>query len=267
MPVLLYLAVFLAALATLAFMLARRTHMLRETRKLQEELKKQRQKAERAQKRERRQLARVEKELKRAETMKHQSLRHLGAVSELMKKVDHDLANGNQQEALKALIEVTSLDENHQRANELMAQIYLDTQQSKKAEIIYKKLIGLYPFDAKYYGALAQSFLDRHQFKVAQDYFEEALKLDKNNARRYMDLGMLHAMRHEYRISMDYYLKAHHLNLRDVPLMFTIVQNCLSNSDPITAREFLHKILDYEPYNEEAKNLLAGVLRELKEEA
>ena len=68
-------------------------------------------------------------------------------------------------------------------------------------------------------------------------------------------------------MALEYYTKAHRLDVRNIQLMFLIIEMCLQNSDPITAREYLHRILDYEPYNQQAKTLLGEVLRTLKEPA
>ncbi|NCS72253.1 MAG: hypothetical protein GW775_03220, partial [Candidatus Magasanikbacteria bacterium] len=72
------------------------------------------------------------KELERLSEVKHKALRNLGAINELMKKADHDIMGGNIEEAQKTLIQVISLDENHRKANELLARLYLQIEQYKK---------------------------------------------------------------------------------------------------------------------------------------
>src|SRR5690606_7886941 len=183
-----------------------------------------------------------------------------------MKKVDHDLVSEDEEEALKTLIQIISLDENHRKANELLARLYLKSGRNKKAELIYKQLIDLYPFDPEYYSCLAHSFFQRHQFKMATEYYEKSLQLDKNNPTRYINLGHVFSTRKDFVTSLEYYMKAHRMDVRNIELMFLITELCLQNSDPITAREYLHRILDYEPYNQQAKTLLGEVLRTLKQE-
>jgi len=239
--------------------------LVNKTIKLQEEIEVHQKNVKRARKKKKILKEKALKELKRMTDLKHKSLRNLGAINELMKKVDHDLMAGNEEEALKTLIQVISLDENHRKGNELMARLYLKKARNKKAELIYKKLIELHPFDSGYYSNLAQSFLYRHQFKAATRNFEKALELDKNNPQHYINIGHVYAMRKDYESALAYFVKAHRINVRDIDLMFVIVEMCLSNTDPIIAREYLHKILDYEPYNQQAKTLLGEVLRDLKE--
>lgn len=266
MPVILPFSVLLGSLSALTYIVSRRFRIIKKTFSLQRELEDHQKKLERVKKKESLQKEKALLELKRSAEMKHKALRNLGAINELMKKVDHDLTTGQDEEALKTLIQVISLDENHRKGNELMARIYLKTGRHKKAELIYKRLIELFPFDAEYYSCLAHSFFQRHQFKMATQFYEKALQLDKSNATRSINLGHVYATRKDYGTALEYYVRAHRMDVRNIELMFLIVEVCLQNSDPISAREYLHRILDYEPYNQQAKTLLGEVLRTLKQE-
>ena len=267
MPVILPFSVLIGSITSLIIVISRRFKIINKTFSLQRELEDHQKKLERVQKKEKISKEKAIQELKRGAEMKHTALRNLGAINELMKKVDQDLTAGQEEEALKTLIQVTSLDENHRKGNELLAKLYLKSEQHKKAELLYKKLIDLYPFDPENYSQLGQSFFQRHQFKTAEKYYERALSLDKNNPLRYVQLGHVHATRKDFAQALEYYSRAHRLDVRNVELMFLIIEMCLQNSDPITAREYLHRILDYEPYNQQAKTLLGEVLRTLKEVA
>jgi tetratricopeptide (TPR) repeat protein len=267
MPVILPVTVLFSSFGALVFIISRRMHLFKATLKIQKDLESHQRKLKRAKKKEKNERVKAVKELERASALKHKALRNLGAINDLMKKVDQDIMAGNDDEALKTLIQIISLDENHRKANELMAKLYLRTEKFKKAELIYKKLIDHHPFDPEYYANLGESFYQRRQFKASTRYYEEALNLDKNNPQRYISLGNVYLTKKDYSGALEFYLKAHRLNVRDVELMFLIVETCLNNTNPITAREYLHKILDYEPYNQQAKSLLGEVLRDLKEEA
>lgn len=267
MPVILPVTVLFSSFGALVFIISRRMHLFRATLRIQKELESHQRKLKRAQKKEKHQRVKAVKELERASELKHKALRNLGAINDLLKKADQDIMAGDDDDALKTLIQVISLDENHRKGNELLAKLYLRAEKFKKAELIYKKLIEQHPFNPDYYANLGESFFQRRQFKASTRYYEEALNLDKNNPQRYISLGNLFLTKKDYSSALAYYLKAHKLNVRDVELMFLIVETCLNNTDPITAREYLHKILDYEPYNQQAKSLLGEVLRDLKEEA
>ena len=265
MLVILPVSILFGSLGTMFFIISRRLKLVNKTIKLQQEIEVHQKSVKRARKKKKIYKEKVLKELKRASDLKHKSLRNLGAINELMKKVDHDLIAGNDQEARRTLIQVISLDENHRKGNELLAKLYLHKSRNRKAELIYKKLIELHPFDSGYYTNLAQSFLYRHQFKAATGNFEKALELDKNNPQYYINIGQVYAIRKDYESALSYFTKAHRINVRDIDLMFVIIEMCLNNHDPISAREYLHKVLDYEPYNHHAKSLLGEVLRDLKE--
>jgi tetratricopeptide (TPR) repeat protein len=267
MPVILPVTVLFSSFGALVFIVSRRMHLFRTTLRIQKDLESHQRKLNRAKKKEKNERVKAVKELERASALKHKALRNLGAINDLMKKADQDIIAGNDEEALKTLIQIISLDGNHRKANELLAKLYLRMEKFKKAELIYKKLVEQHPFDPEYYASLGESFYQRRQFKASTRYYEEALNLDKNNPQRYISLGNVHLTKKDYSGALEYYLKAHRLNVRDVELMFLIVETCLNNIDPITAREYLHKILDYEPYNQQAKSLLGEVLRDLKEEA
>ncbi|MDP2691419.1 MAG: tetratricopeptide repeat protein [bacterium] len=265
MPVLLPVSLLLGSLGSLVFVISRRFRMVKKTLLLQRELAQEQKKEDRAHKKSKRMKERAIEELKRSSEQKHKALRNLGAINELMKKVDHDLMAGDEEVALQTLIQIISLDPNHRKANELLAKLYLNSGQNKKAELIYKRLIELYPFDPTYYSNLARSYYNRQQFQAATQCYEEALRLDKNNPLHSVNLGHLYSTRKDFSSALAYYMQAHRLNVRDIQLMFIIVEVCLHNTNPITAREYLHKILDYEPYNQQAKTMLGEVLRDLKE--
>jgi tetratricopeptide (TPR) repeat protein len=266
MPVILPFSVLLGSFGALVYIISRRLKIVQKTFNLQKELEDHQKKIERVQKKENLMKEKALQDLKRTAEIKHKALRNLGAINELMKKVDHDLTTNNDEEALKTLIQVISLDENHRKGNELLARLYLKTARHKKAELIYKKLIDLYPFDPENYSCLAHCFFQRHQFKMATVFYEKAWQLDKNNPIRLINLGHVFSTRKEYSLALEYYSKAHRMDVRNIELMFLIIETCLQNSDPITAREYLHRILDYEPYNQQAKSLLGEVLRTLKQE-
>ena len=267
MPVLFYVVVEFTSISLLGWIFQRRMRIVKKTQQLQEQLEEQQRKLERAQKKEKREHEKALKELQRYSEVKQQALRNLGLTADLMKKAVHEIEIEDDEAAQKTLIQVISLDENHRKANEMLAEIYLSQGQHKKAELIYKKLIDLYPFDPNYPSQMARTFFERRQFKSASQFYEKALQMDKGNPIRYISLGNLYTTKKHYREALDYYEKAHRLSVRDINLMFVIVETFLLNSDPISAREYLHKILDYEPYNQQAKSMLTDVLRNLKETA
>lgn len=188
-------------------------------------------------------------------------------VNELMAKVEQLLEAKEEEEALKMLIQITALDRDHRKAQELLANLYLKHDQPQKAELIYQTLIEQYPHDPLYHSNLGHSYYNRRQFKSALELYEKALELDKASPIRYINLGHVYVAKRELATAVEYYKKASRLSVRDIDLMFTVVETCLNNQDPITAREYLHKVLDYEPYNTRAKEMLAQVLDLLKRDS
>jgi len=237
------------------------------TNAIQKQVAKEQRKKEREQSQKRLTKRRALQNALSEEDQKRVTRENLVKVNELLKKVDHLLQNKEEEEALKVLIQVTALDKTHKKANEILASLYLKHDQNEKAELILNTLIEDHPHDPMYRSNLAHSFYNRRKFKAAIPHYEAALERDKANPVRYINIGHVYATKREFTPALEYYKKANRLSVRDVDLMFTIVETCLQNSDPITAREFLHKILDYEPYNNRAKETLSEVLDMLKEEA
>lgn len=266
MPVLFYIVLEFSSLSLLGWVFMRRMRIVKKTKEMQKELEDQQKKVDRVMKKEKRERERALMELQRSSEVKQQALRNLGASGELMKKALQEIGIQDFESAQKTLIQVISLDEHHRKANELLAEIYLQQEQYKKAEIIYKKLIGLYAFDPNYPSQLAKTYFQQRQYKTATEHYEKALQMDKGNPQRSLNLGHVYLARKQYGPALEYYEKAHRLSVRDIELMFLIVDTFLHNSNPISAREYLQKILDYEPYNQRAKTMLSDVLRMLKEE-
>ncbi len=267
MPVLFPVSALLGSLGAFVLIVGRRFRIIQQTQHFQKELESHQKKVERAKRKQKTQKKKALSELKRLSDQKQTALRNLGSINELMKKADQDVVQGRDDEALKTLIQVLSLDDHHRMGNELLAGVYMRSENYKKAEILYKKLVELYPLAADYHALLGSTYLERRQFKAATTHYQQALQLDKNNYKRFVDLGQISHLRRDYHDALEMFEKAHRLQVRDIDLMFMIVDTCLQNSDPITAREYLHKILDYEPYNQEAKNLLSQVLKDLQQNA
>lgn len=266
MPIILPFSAFLFSLGSLILIISRRFRLIKKTYSLQKELETEQKRIDRMEKKEKVQKEKVVKAMKMAQEQKHQALRSLGVINDLLKKVDHDLTKGNDEEALKTLIQVIALDDHHRKGNELLANLYLKMAEFKKSELILKKIIELYPFDPEYHHLLGLSFFHRNQFKAATEAMEKSLSLDKHNPLRYQHLGEVFVARKEYKTALEFFVKSHRLDVRNIDLMFQIIDMCQENQDPISAREFLHKILDYEPYNQKAKSLLAEVLQSLQSE-
>lgn len=264
MPVVLPFSIFLSSLFGLAYLINRRFGVIKKTLNLQKELEENHKKVVRAEKRKKVQHEKALNVIRTNNENRRTALENLGMINELMKKADFEVSKGIRDEAEKTLINVIALDPNHRKANDLLARLYLNLGFPKKAEIILKHLIELFPFDPEYVSLLGTSYLSRHQFRASIKAYEKALELDKNNGKRYQELGNVYAVKKEFKPALELFEQALRVEVSNIKLMFLMVELCLQNSDPIKAREYLHKILDYEPYNQEAKSLLGEVLRMLQ---
>jgi tetratricopeptide (TPR) repeat protein len=255
----------LASLMAILGITVRRGHLNYRSGKIQNELKVAQRKQERELSKIKSSKSRMEAAVRVRETEKKVSRDNVVKITELMRKVEHLMESDQQEEALKILIQVTALDRDHRNANEKLASLYLKRNQNQKAELIYHTLIETFPQDSVYYSNLGHTYFNRRKFKKAIPLYERALELDKGNPMRYINLGHVYVTKKDYAEAIEYYKKANRLNTRDTELMFLIVEVALESSNPILAREYLLKILDYEPYNQRAKELLSEVLDLLKE--
>ncbi len=120
--------------------------------------------------------------------------------------------NGDLDEAEKLYIQVLSLDEAHLDANMRLGLIYLKKQLSKKAEAMFRKILGIAPADTLALSNLAYALYLQRNYLEAKEIYLQALELDPTRAARYINLAQVYRELKEYEAAIQAVHKAFNLD-------------------------------------------------------
>ena len=186
--------------------------------------------------------------------------KNLAHINSFLKKTDLCISKGDLEEAIKLLISVLAIDEKHHKANETLADLYMAQKQYGKSEMLYHKLIDTYPNNPVYHTNLGHCSFNQKEFKKALSAYENAIRLDQHKPLRYANLARALLALDKIPEAIQSLEVAHKLDKKNTQYLFLLANSHLSFQDPIKAREYAHEILELEPYNNEAKELLGDIL-------
>lgn len=177
----------------------------------------------------------------------------------LLRKADILLRAGNALvEAKKLLIRSLSFAPESIETNLKLGMMYLDQNESNKAEAIFRKLISIKESEITL-NALAKSLMLQKKYEEAIEYFEKALKLEPKNAEytasvahAYWELGMKEP-------AMKYLLRASELDPRNASYLETLIDYHQGRGDIQIEQQLLKKMLFLRPHDEAIKEKLRAL--------
>lgn len=202
----------------------------------------------------------LETEKERRENAIKNTRKNLAHINSFLKKTELCIVKNDLNEAIKLLISVLAIDEKHHKANETLADLYMTQKQYNKAEMLYRKLIETYPNNPVYYTNLGHCYYNQKQFKNALTAYQDAIRLDQHKPLRYSNLAQSLLALNKIEDAIKNLEIAHKLDKKNTLYLFMLANSHLSYQDPIKAREYTHMILELEPYNNNAKELLKDIL-------
>lgn len=181
-------------------------------------------------------------------------------AKKLQRKADVYIGRGELTQAEKYLIEALSLDETNKEINKKLALLYLKQKKYPKAELIYLKLIELGSRDPTVYSNLGLVLYNEGRLDMAIKAYQKATDLDPKRPMRFANIGQIFYELQDINNAVSHFEKAYALDTKNIDYMFILAKLYEEKNIKEKAKYFYHKILDIEPYNEEAKEGIRNLL-------
>lgn len=180
-------------------------------------------------------------------------------ISKIFSKAELLHAQGNFEDAKKAYIHVLSLNPDHIESNVKLASIYLNDGSFARAEELYVKVVTMQPKKAQYYNPLAKALYGQKKLDEAKEAYEAAIKMNKLDKDSMVSLGHIHVETGDYRSAINSFSKALSIDNKLYNLYFIMTDLMVKLGNYEEAGACMEVLLDMQPYNEDAKELLREI--------
>lgn len=182
-------------------------------------------------------------------------------IANLLAEADGLLKKGEEEEALKVLIQALSIDNNHLETLQKLAMLYLQKQMLGAASALFKQLAELTD-DPVHYSHLGLSLYQQSCLEEARDAYQKSVELDPSRPQRFVSLAQVYRSLDQPQNAVIALSKAIELDQEnmDFLLLMAAVHSDLEKIDD--ARSFLKTVLEKDPEHQEALILLKKLSKE-----
>lgn len=145
--------------------------------------------------------------------------------------------------ALKYLKKANSLGANQIDFKRDLAYAYLENNELKKAEVLYKEIIGI-KAQASDYLALAKINEKYKRLKKAINYYETALKLNNSESSLYLNLGKLYQKTKNNKAAVSIFKKGIKEEDKFTPYYIGLGESYIQLQDYSQAKKYLEKAIE-----------------------
>lgn len=177
-------------------------------------------------------------------------------VNRAYRIADMHFARGDFEEAEKWFIRVLARHEYHPEALNRLGVIYIQQNNPRRAEILYRKLFAITQKEPAYYANYGRCLYNQGRLNEALEAYENAVKLDATRPARFVSIGQIYYEQKEYIKALTYFLRALDLDPQNIGYLSVAAELAREVGDFERAHRSLKKILELDPYNEEAKRKL-----------
>lgn len=157
--------------------------------------------------------------------------------------------------AEQAFISIISIDETHLDANLHLGLVYLETANHPKAEFFFHKLVNLKK-DPIYYGNLGLALYKQGRLLEAAEAYENALSMDDSRAARFANLAHVYRELNNDEKALHNFEKASRKSPRNKDYLWATIEYYKKLGLTEELHSAAKRLLELDPYNQEAKNLM-----------
>jgi len=172
----------------------------------------------------------------------------------ILRKADIAMARKQWTEAKKCLIQSLANSRDEFQISLKLAQVYLESGDVKRAEMLYKRLLEVDPNNASIYTNLAKIYTTKKYYKEAVQAYVNAIEIDDKDDKSLIGLGRLYRLMMRHSLAAECFKRAAELKPREVEYLFLLADSCREDDDYENALFTYERILTLEPYNERALN-------------
>lgn len=166
---------------------------------------------------------------------------------------DMHFARGDFEEAEKWFIRVLALHEYHTEALNRLGVIYIQNGNPRRAEILYRKLFSVTQKEPAYYANYGRCLYNQGRREEAIEAYENAIKLDCTRPNRFVSVGQIYYEQKDYQKALSYFVRALDLDPTNLEYLNVTAEIAELAGDTERMHKSLKKILEIDPYNEDAK--------------
>tara|TARA_B100000315_G_scaffold258992_1_gene313129 strand:- start:1145 stop:2023 length:879 start_codon:yes stop_codon:yes gene_type:complete len=256
-----YLVLFLISGVALGLIFGRRYRLSMKSLVFEAEMKKEDEKKEDKEEDEPRmedldETTELQKKRQSEQRAKEERTERIRKAKKAFKQADVHFTKGDYGLAEKYLLQVLSFDNDHLDANSKLGILYLHQENLSRAEFFFQKLIDLKESPI-YLSNLALTLYQQKRLAEAAKLYERAIELDSKRAARFVSLAHVYHELGEMEKALSRFEEASRLEPRDLDYLWVLVDyyEKFSKIDEIV--DTLSRILELDPYNEDAKGKLA----------
>jgi len=179
-------------------------------------------------------------------------------VSALCEKADIKLKVGEEDEAVKLLVQALAIDPVNTTAQQKLAMLYMQKQMYSAAAALFKQL-GELTNDAVHYSNLGLALYQQQEFEASKEAYQRAVVLDPSRPQRFVSLAQVYRSLDQLSNAVIAATKAHDMEPENMDFLFLIADLQMDLKNYEESLNALTKILELEPKNSEAKNYLRRV--------
>jgi len=186
-------------------------------------------------------------------------------VSALCEKADIKLKVGEEDEAIKLLVQAMAIDPANVEAQQKLAMLYMQKQMYSAAAALFKQL-GELTGDAVHYSNLGLALYQQQEFEAAKEAYQRAVVLDPSRPQRFVSLAQVYRSLGQLSNAVVAANKAHEMDNENTDFLFLIADLQMDSQNYDESIDALKKIIELDPNNAEAKNYLRKVKKAINEE-
>ncbi len=186
-------------------------------------------------------------------------------ISALCEKADIKLKVGDEEEAIKLLVQAMSIDPANIEAQQKLAMLYMQKQMYSSAAALFKQL-GDLTGDAVHYSNLGLALYQQQEFEAAKEAYQRAVILDPSRPQRFISLAQVYRSLDQVSNAIVAANKAHNMDPENIDFLFLIADLQMDSKNYEESLNALKKIIEFSPENTEAKNYLKKVKKAINDE-
>lgn len=180
------------------------------------------------------------------------------SVEDLCEKAEIKAKTGNEDEAIKLLVQALAIDKIHIEAQHRLALLYMGKKMHNAAAALFESL-GKITNDPVHYSHLGLALYQQGDNEAAKNAYQTAVSLDPSRPQRFVSLSQVYRSLGQLQNAIVALNKAMELDAENLDFLFLLadLQAEMGNTDE--AKDILKRILDLDEENVEAKALLKSL--------
>lgn len=180
-------------------------------------------------------------------------------INRIYRIADMHFSRGDIAEAEKWFIKTLAVHEHHAEALNKLGVIYIQQGYSRRAEILYRKLLSITQKEPTYYCNYGRCLYNQKRYADAIEAYENAIKLDCTKPSRFASIGQIYYDQKDFQNALTYFSKALDLDPTNVDFLSVTADLAKIVGDTERMHKSLRKMLELDPYNSEIKARLESL--------